>query len=291
MRKAILKIMTKTQLIRVNQLSLLLVILGLLLSSESCRNQNAGFAQAQAPDSKSPITTEKNEKDIPRLEDMGYPIVEGDTFLIRKAYVVSYNKENLIPNWVAWELTAEHADGPWPRDHHYYDDMSVPEPRCTTSDYHGIGKLGLSRGHMCPAGDCKWDSVAMAETNLLTNICPQEQGLNSGMWNQIEQASRRWAIKYGRVYIVCGPLLYRQEHMTIGNHGVVVPEAFFKIILRLGDDPACIGYVMKNGERGKKRNYINSLAQVERITGYHFFPNLDDSIRHKIENLANENLW
>lgn len=131
----------------------------------------------------------------------------------------------------------------------------------------------------------------MAETNLLTNICPQEQGLNSGMWNQIEQASRRWAVKYGRIYIVCGPLLYRQEHLVIGDNNVVVPEAFFKVILRLGDDPACIGYVMKNGSRGKKRSYVNTLSQVERITGYRFFPNLNDSIRNQIEDISDESMW
>ena len=68
-------------------------------------------------------------------------------------------------------------------------------------------------------------------------------------------------------------------------------KAFFKVILRLGDNPACIGYVMKNGERGKKRNYINSLAQVERITGYHFFPNLADSIRSQVEDTADEDMW
>lgn len=228
---------------------------------------------------------------VPTLEELGYPFPQGELILRRKAYVTSYNSGNLIPNWVAWELTAEHADGPWPRDHHYYEDVSVPLPRCTLEDYQGIGEMGLSKGHMCPAGDCKWDSVAMAETNLLTNICPQEQGLNSGMWNQVEQACRRWAIKYGRVYIVCGPLLYRQEHLTIGDHHVVVPEAFFKVILRLGDDPACIGYVIRNGARGKKGSYVNSLSQVERITGYHFFPNLPDSIRSQIENVVDEAMW
>lgn len=144
-------------------------------------------------------------KHIISLIDLGYPEpCDADAFVMqRKAYVVSYNPEMLIPNWVAWELTAEHADGPWPRDHHYYEDESVPEPRCTMDDYYGIGNLGFSKGHMCPAGDCKWDSTAMSETNLLTNICPQEQGLNSGMWNQIEQACRRWAVKYGIIYIVC----------------------------------------------------------------------------------------
>ena len=111
------------------------------------------------------------------------------------------------------------------------------------------------------------------------------------MWNQIEQACCRWAIKYDKIYIVCRPLLYRQEHLTIGDHNVVVPETFFKVILRLGDNPACIGYVMKNGSRGRKRSYVNTLSQVERITGYRFVPNLNDSIRSQIEDIADENMW
>lgn len=262
----------------------------LLMAVVGCRGCGSGTANAQ--DTTVTETVEQTPAAaVVTLADLGYPTPEGDLLLHRKAYVASYSLENRIPNWVAWELTAEHADGDCPRDNHYYEDTSVPEPRVTNDDYRGVGKVGLSRGHMCPAGDCKWDAEAMSETNLMTNICPQESGLNSGMWNQIEQASRRWAVKYGRIYIVCGPLLYRQEHATIGEHNVVVPEAFFKVILRLGDDPACIAYVMKNGDRGKKRNYINSLSQVERITGYRFFPNLPETVRAQIQDEASEAQW
>lgn len=271
-------------------LMMLIEMLAILLVSISCRHQGNAIIHVQTQIQDSVSSIEIDKRDL-TLVELGYPNPEGDVLLQRIAYVASYNTENLIPNWVAWELTAEHADGPWPRDHHYYEDTSVAEPRCTVDDYHGIGSMGLSHGHMCPAGDCKWDSVAMAETNLLTNICPQESGLNSGMWNQVEQACRRWAISYGHIYIVCGPVLYRQEHLTIGDHNVVVPEAFFKVILRLGDDPACIGYVMKNGARGKKKSYVNTLSQVERITGYQFFPNLADSIRTQIEDIADESMW
>lgn len=34
-----------------------------------------------------------------------------EQILYRKAYVVSYNKDYRIPNWVAWHLTSEHAYG------------------------------------------------------------------------------------------------------------------------------------------------------------------------------------
>jgi len=258
-----------------------------------CRHHSATSARAEVvPIEATPVEVEEEIIEATTaVFEPGYPTPDSGIVLQSRAYVASFSPQNLIPNWVAWELTADHADGIWPRDRHYYEDTDVPSPRPTEDDYHGLGKIGLSHGHMCPAGDCKWDSLAMAETNLLTNICPQEAGLNSGMWNQIEQACRRWAVRYDRIYIVCGPLLFRQEHMTLGEHKVVVPEAFFKVILRLGNDPACIAYVMKNGDRGKKKSYINTLSQVERITGYRFFPNLPDSVRTQIEDVADEELW
>ena len=107
---------------------------------------------------------------------------------------MSYNPELLIPNWVAWRLTAEHTDGDYPRDNTYYEDEDVPFPKATNEDYKGSG---WSKGHMCPAGDNKWDAEAMRESNLLTNICPQHSSLNSGLWNVIERDCRKWAKRYG----------------------------------------------------------------------------------------------
>ena len=145
----------------------------------------------------------------------------------RIAYTLSYNKTTLIPNWVAWHLTGEHTDGDIPRDNAYYEDESVPLPRATNEDYH---ESGWSRGHMCPAGDNKWDAETMRESNLLTNICPQHASLNSGLWNVIERDCRKWAKEFGSAYIVCGPVLLNEEHETIGKNKIVVPEAFFKVI-------------------------------------------------------------
>ena len=142
---------------------------------------------------------------------------------------------------------------------------------------------------MCPAGDNKWDKKAMKESNLLTNICPQDRSLNSGLWNRIEQDCRKWAKKYGGIYIVCGPVLLNREHETIGKNKVVVPEAFFKVILRLKPEPKAIGFIVRNNEGTKKRDhYINSVDEVERITGIDFFPTLPDDIENKVE--ANSDL-
>ncbi len=204
-----------------------------------------------------------------------------EQILIRSFYIVSYNLDTKIPNWVAWHLTAEHSDGEYPRDNSYYEDEEVPVPRATNEDYRGSG---WSRGHMCPAGDNKWDAEAMRESNLLTNICPQHPSLNSGVWNVIERDCRKWAKKYGDIYIVCGPILMNREHETIGDNKIVVPEAFFKVILRLNPQPAAIGYVVRNNEGNKKRDmFVNTVDDVERITGIDFFPSLPDEIENMIE--------
>lgn len=245
-------------------------------------------------------TSEKEEVQCKNIAD-GDALVDEDiqvnfvytqpytNVLHRMSYVASYNQELLIPNWVAWHLTADHTDGDVPRDNEFYEDIEVPSPRATNEDYR---RSGWSRGHMCPAGDNKWDEKAMQESNLLTNICPQNPELNSGVWNVIERNCRKWAKKYGDIYIVCGPVLLNREHETIGTNKIVVPEAFFKVVLRMNPEPAAIGFVIRNNEGKKKRDqFVNTVDDVERITGYDFFSSLPDDIEDVVEAKASINDW
>ena len=212
-----------------------------------------------------------------------------EIILRRKAYIVSYNKDTKIPNWVAWHLTSEHTDGEYGRTNVFYEDENVPEPRATLGDYR---KSGWSRGHMCPAGDNKWDEEAMYESFSLINVCPQNASLNSGLWNSIEMDCRRWAREFGDVYIVCGPVLMRQEHKQIGENKVVVPEAFFKVVLCLNGKPKGMGFIVKNTAGNKKKDlYYNTINQVERITGIDFFPALPDEVENSVEADVNMELW
>ena len=195
---------------------------------------------------------------------------KSEILLTRKGYIVSYNVDNKIPNWVAWHLTSEHSEGEYKRTGGYLEDTEVPKPRATKEDYDST----------------KWSQ------NLLTNICPQDKSLNSGLWNAIERNCRKWAVEYGDLYIVCGPVLLNREHETIGKNKIVVPEAFFKVILCLNPMPKAIGFVVRNNEGTKKRDqYINTVDEVERITGIDFFPALPDDIENEVEAYANIDDW
>ena len=212
-----------------------------------------------------------------------------EIILRKKSYVVSYNQDTRMPNWVVWQLTAEHTDGELKRMNNFHEEENCPRPRATLQDYKGSG---WSRGHMCPAGDNKWSRDAMYDSFSLVNVCPQDSKLNSGVWNSLEMDCRQWARQYGEVYIVCGPVLMKRQHETIGPNKVVVPEAFFKVVLCMVGKPKAFGVVVRNNEGTKKRDlYYNSVDDVERLTGLDFFPSLPDDIEKVVEAEVNMDEW
>lgn len=206
--------------------------------------------------------------------------------LNRMGYTVSYNPVTKQPNWVAWHLTSWRTYGEATRKGiEFQPDYDVANP-VDTYDY---VRSGFDRGHMCPAADNKWSQKAMIQSFLMTNVCPQTHALNAGLWNSLETQCRNWARKYGSVYVVSGPIFTRGSHQYIGSHHVMVPEAFFKVVLCLEGKPRAIGWIVRNtDEKGRKKtHFINTIDQVERITGFDFFPTLPDKIENKIEAEAN----
>lgn len=231
-----------------------------------------------------------------KLSTIGYPIISDtipNLLLERYCYSVSYNKFTRQPNWVKWELTDEHVlkkkDGVW---NEYREDTDLPsEIRATLDDY---ASSGYDRGHMCPGGDCNWDDEGRDETFLLSNMCPQNPNLNRGDWKEIEFACRKWAKQYGSIYIVCGPIFFKsQKHEKIGPHQIPVPEAFFKVILCVeSSNPKGIAFICRNTDGNRKKDfYVNSIRQVERVTGYRFFPKLNDSIKSLVYDMDDINIW
>ncbi|MBR1411364.1 MAG: DNA/RNA non-specific endonuclease [Prevotella sp.] len=215
-----------------------------------------------------------------------------EQLLERKGYTASYNRLTKTPNWVAWHLTADHTNGRYQRSQEVFtEDTSLDAPRATDQDYYNSR---YDRGHMCPAGDNKWDKQAMAESFLFSNICPQNHGLNKYEWNDVEMMCRQWAKKYGAIDIVCGPIFDAPdgEQKTIGRNKVWVPQRFFKVVLCRRSEPKAIGFIYRN--EGKKQlieQAVRTVDEVERTTGIDFFPALDDKTEQRIEARSDINEW
>lgn len=259
-----------------------------LLSSFMLSSYELPVAQADALGLEIPVVQKKAAKGK-AVNGKAANVTGSGTIKRRFAYTVSYNHGTRQPNWVAWTLTRAHASGKLKRGD-FEDDMDMPSPKGTKADYFNTG---FDRGHLCPAGDNKWSQKAMDECFLMTNMCPQTHALNAGVWNSIEQQCRTWAKKYGKVYIVCGPIFLNKQHRKLGKNKVVVPDAFFKVILRTGKNPQAIGFICRNqSAKGlQKKDFVNSIDEVERITGYDFFSKLPDNVEKKIEAKADLSNW
>ena len=251
------------------------------------QNQNGGQQTTLLSETKSVGSTPDNgaatAKAIVKYELPSQLKDRPEMIIVRKGYTVSYNRETRSPNWVAWHLTKSHTSGRNQRTAEVFtEDTSVPAPRSTDEDYYNSR---YDRGHMCPAGDNKWDAKAMEESFLFTNICPQNHGLNKYEWNDVEMLCRQWARKYGAVDIVCGPLYEKGvEPRYIGKNKVRVPDAFFKVVLCRQGTPKSIAFVFRN--KGKKMSVseaVCSVDDVERLTGIDFFYHLDDRTERDVE--------
>lgn len=213
-----------------------------------------------------------------------------EILLQRTGYLVSYNSKTRIANWVAWKLTPDRLANNTERLNNFRPDPDLPASKAvTTHDYKGTG---WDRGHLCPAGDNKWSRQAMIESFYMTNICPQHHNLNRGDWNELEQKCRKWVKKDSCLYIVAGPIFYNRKPQTIGEHQVAVPDAFFKVILSLHKKPKAIGFIYKNNEGNNSLDaYVNTVDEVERITGIDFFPALPDDVERVVEASYNMKEW
>jgi len=214
-----------------------------------------------------------------------------EQILKRKGYTTSYNSKTKNPNWVAWHLTKSHTYGSFQRkDEMFTVDEDAKGGRATDNDYYNSR---YDRGHMCPAGDNKWDKQAMEQSFLFTNICPQNHGLNKYEWNDLEILCRDWAREYGAIDIVCGPI-YKQksEQKTIGRNKVWVPDAFFKVVLCRQGSPKAIGFIYRNeGVKQKMEDAVYTVDEIEQLTGMDFFPVLDDKTEDRIEAKASLSEW
>lgn len=244
-------------------------------------------AEASSRDGRSP-----NEDQLAAMLPARRPSLP-EQRLRRMAYVCSFNNQTLMPNWVAWQLTKAHTQGRLSRDKvKFMEDQDVaPQYRVTTFDYN---RSGYDRGHMCPAGDNKWNATALQQCFLMTNICPQGHNLNAGDWNDLEIRCRQWARQYGDIYIVCGPILRGNAQRRIGRRPrrITVPDAFFKVVVCLNGTPKGIGFIYENEDGHHPMDYyVRTIDEVERVTGYDFLAGLPDATERAIEGRADLRAW
>lgn len=225
---------------------------------------------------------------VAELQVVKLPDALPDKRLAYRGFTVHFNPELHIPNCVVYELTASETEGSVPRFGSFETDSAVVG--CANPWDYTLS--GYDRGHMIPAGDLRWDSLAMRESFKMTNVCPQTRALNSGGWTKIEDKIREWAVRDSALIVVTGPVITR-DMKTIGDSHVAVPTAFFKVVLAPFATPMrAIGFVLPNkAANGPLKKYAMSVDEVERRTEMDFFSALPDDIENDIESQLNLSVW
>ena len=216
---------------------------------------------------------------------------EEDVIIGYTGFALCYNPERLIPNWVAYELTAEEVGGEVPRARGFSMDPNYPGRQAMREDY---SNSGWDKGHMAPSADMKWSQKAMTESFYLTNICPQDPTLNGRDWHALENRVRDWALRYGRVWVVCGPIIRDNQYGTIGERSVSVPDGFYKAVLRQDADESwhTIAFIFdNNATRQPLKDAVLTVDALEAQIGYDLFANLDDSVESEIEAVTKWEDW
>lgn len=208
-----------------------------------------------------------------------------------EGYTVSYNSDYKIANWVAYKLTADEAKSKKAeRSNKFVPDPQVKGATAENGDY---TRTGFDRGHMAPAGDMKWSARAMRESFYFSNICPQKPGLNRGVWKELEEQSRLWAMDNGAVWIVTGPVI-SGDLKRLGKNGVGIPASFYKVICTVTNGKySGIAFLFEN--RDYDNTSLKSVAipvdSVEKVTGIDFFPSVPAEQEKKMEASVVWNDW
>lgn len=290
------KIKNSKLFVAIGGICVLSILMAFVIRSQKAESEPPVLTETQVPASKtndhsnSAIQSPKKQpKSNNKLEIPVYTVKRDGWRVVHTGYTVDFNPDWHIPNWVAYELTAEELLGDVPRAKNFIPDPALIDYCPTTYEY---SNSGYDRGHLAAAGDMKWSKQAMMESFYTSNICPQNHNLNGGDWENLESRVRSWASEYGNIYIACGPIVGK-KYQTIGEMKVVVPESFFKVLLcKMDDQWQAIGFIFKN-EAGHKplKTYCKSIDEVEKETGMDFFSQLDDSIENKIEKSYNADIW
>lgn len=255
-------------------------------------NQFSG-EKPDTPDPAGPTTeypqTPAPAAPAPTVNDLILPASTTGEVVRHTYYTLSYAEDHEQAEWVAYELTRDRLDKNWvERATSFRPDPDVRTESATPRDYSGSG---YDRGHLCPAADMAFDTLAMNETFFMSNMSPQLRGFNGGVWRELEECTRDWARKFQKLYVVTGPVLSRPGKEQIGFSKVTVPAGYYKVLLA-PEQHRAIAFVLTHEVSTKPiMEFAGTIDQVEKLTGIDFFPNLLKGLDEELEGSLDKSAW
>ncbi len=175
-------------------------------------------------------------------------------------------------------------------DDAWHEDSDIPtEYRTTYADHY---QNGYDRGHMIASADRLQSRHMNKQTFCYSNVHPQLNELNAGVWMEMEERLRTWNCDEFRdtLYVAKGGTI-DNEAQILGytSSGLIIPKYFWMAVLCLKDGKyKAVAFWIDHRRKYSKEdhileNHFISIAQLETFTGINFFYNLDPEIQEKVE--------
>lgn len=204
--------------------------------------------------------------------------MNGNTY---RNYTLGWSQDHYVALWVAYPLCSMYTNKTVDRtDAWAYD--PVLGKAYSSAPFGGYGG-SYARGHQLPSADrlCSYD--ANAQTFYGSNMTPQLNAHNEGIWQELETKVRTIANKSDTTYVVTGCIVAGSKTTTTDSDGnrMTVPAAYFKALLRytkastLGQWNAAAFYLEhRSYSESIGKQHSMSIDELEKITGMDFFVNL-----------------
>ena len=191
-----------------------------------------------------------------------------DQYICKQNYALLHSCSTKTAKYVLDHVTKQSVSGPAKRKDDFRPDTAVtPDCQAKLENYVGTG---YDRGHMSPAAVNTINTDVMSESFFLSNMVPQDQQNNRGIWRILELWVRDQAKVGGEFYVISGPI-YDAGYKSI--NGVGVPTRLYKIVIDAKTKKS-IAFILPNAGAPVKDlpKYTASIRDVEKATGINFNP-------------------
>ena len=233
-------------------------------------------------------------------------------------YSVCYDVDRHISQWVAYPIFKKVYETPVlsrVNDFNYDPNDQLPVIPTRDQQYigtggngRGYGAWGYDRGHMLPQASRYNNYEPNRMTYYGTNMMPQNSTLNQNIWASLEGKVRGWGglQTYDTLYVVTGAAFKSTKTIDNANGPIAVPSHCWKVLLRQrgnqnrqisqfkADELKAIGFVFTNDDAGAATSIesaVRSVKEIEELTGFKFFRNLDPAVADAVKSQKNLADW
>ncbi len=233
-------------------------------------------------------------------------------------YSVCYDVDRHISHWVAYPIFKKVYETPVlsrVNDFNYDPNDQLPVIPTRDQQYigtggngRGYGAWGYDRGHMLPQASRYNNYEPNRMTYYGTNMMPQNSTLNQNIWASLEGKVRGWGglQTYDTLYVVTGAAFKSTKTIDNANGPIAVPSHCWKVLLRQrgnqnrqisqfkADELKTIGFVFTNDDAGAATSIesaVRSVKEIEELTGFKFFRNLDPAVADAVKSQKNLADW